>query len=125
MAKRSEFAEHVTEMMRAFGPVEARAMFGGHGIYHRGTMFALIAQDALYIKTDEANRPEFEALGLGPFVYQGKDGEPMTLSYCSVPEEALESPAVMAEWARSGYACAMRAAAKKAKKMTKAKKAKK
>jgi DNA transformation protein len=116
VAKRSEFAEHVTEMMRTFGPVEVRAMFGGHGIYHRGTMFALIAEDALYIKTDEINRPEFVALGLGPFVFKSKDGEAMTLSYCSVPDDALESPAVMAEWARSGYACALRAAAKKTKK---------
>ena len=116
MAKRSEFAEHVTEMMRAFGPVEVRAMFGGHGIYHHGTMFALIAQEALYIKADDASRPEFEALGLGPFVFRSKDGETMTLSYYSVPEDALESTAVMAEWARSGYACALRAAAKKVRK---------
>jgi DNA transformation protein len=116
VAKKSEFVEHVTEMMRAFEAVEARAMFGGHGIYHRGTMFALVAQDALYIKADDENRPQFEALGLGPFIFRSKDGEAMTISYHAAPEEALESPAVMAEWARSGYACALRAAARKAKK---------
>jgi len=48
MAKHSEFVEHVVETMRAFGHVEAKAMFGGWGLYHRGAFFALIAEDALF-----------------------------------------------------------------------------
>jgi DNA transformation protein len=113
MPKRSEFVEHVLETMRRFGPVEAKSMFGGWGLYHQGLFFALIAEDALYLKTDDENRADFEAHGLEPFVYSMKDGDKLTMSYRQAPEEALESPDVMAEWARRGYAAALRAAAKK------------
>jgi DNA transformation protein len=120
MPKRNEFVEHVVETMRRFGPVEAKSMFGGWGLYHRGSFFALIAEDALYIKTDDENRADFVALGLEPFVYSMKDGQTLTMTYYQVPEEALESPDVMAEWARRGYAAALRAAAKKKRRPRKA-----
>jgi DNA transformation protein and related proteins len=113
MPKRSEFVEHVVETMRRFGPVEAKSMFGGWGLYHQGVFFALIAGDALYIKADDESRADFEALGLEPFVYSMKDGQTLAMSYRAAPEEALESPDVMAEWARRGYAAALRAAARK------------
>lgn len=115
MSRRGEFVEHVVETMRAFGPVEAKAMFGGWGLYHRGAFFALVAGDVLYLKTDAANRARFEAEGLDPFVFQAKDGKKTAMSYRRAPDEALESPAVMAEWARLGYEAALRAAAAKAK----------
>jgi|SRR5687768_1326823 len=113
MPKRSEFVEHVVETMRRFGPVDAKAMFGGWGLYHQGVFFALIAEDALYIKADDGNRADFDALGLEPFVYSMKDGQSLTMSYRAAPEEALESPDVMAEWARRGYAAGLRATGKK------------
>jgi DNA transformation protein len=110
---RNEFVEHVVETMRAFGPVEAKAMFGGWGLYHRGAFFALIAGDALYFKVDDENRPRFAARGLEAFVYSMKDGTKLAMNYHQAPEEALESPRDMAEWARLGYGAALRAAAKK------------
>lgn len=113
MPKPTEFVLHVVETLRRFGPVDAKAMFGGWGLYHQGLFFALIAGDALYLKADDENRADFEALGLQPFVYSMRDGEKLTMSYRQAPEEALESPDVMAEWARRGYAAALRAAAKK------------
>jgi DNA transformation protein len=113
MPKRSEFVEHVVETMGRFGPVDAKSMFGGWGLYHQGLFFALIAADALYLKCDDENRADFEARGLEPFVYSMRDGEKLTMSYRQAPEEALESPEAMAEWARRGYAAALRAAANK------------
>lgn len=112
MARRSEFVEHVVEMLRAFGPVEARSMFGGWGLYHEGLFFALVGADTLYFKVDDENRAHFEAAGLQPFVYGSRDGN-YTMSYFQAPEEALESPPVMALWARLGYGAALRAASKK------------
>jgi DNA transformation protein len=94
--------------MRRFGPVRAKAMFGGWGLYHEDVFFALIAEDALYLKADGESRPVFEALGLQPFVYRMKDGDSVTMTYLQAPEEALESPDVMAEWARRAYAAALR-----------------
>lgn len=111
------FVEHAIDMMRAFGPVEAKSMFGGWGLYHQGLFFALIAEESLYLKVDDVNLGEFEAMGLGPFVYEMKDGEKIVMHYREAPEEALDSPHVMAQWARSAYSAALRAAAKKATKV--------
>jgi DNA transformation protein len=113
MPKRSEFVEHVVETMRRFGQVDAKSMFGGWGLYRDGVIFALIAEDTLYLKTDAENRADFDARGLGPFVFVQKDGDTIATSYCRAPEDALESPDAMAEWARLGYAAALRTAAKK------------
>lgn len=113
MPKPSEFVLHVVETMTRFGAVDAKPMFGGWGLYHAGSFFALVFEDTLYIKTDADNRAEFDALGLEPFVFRQKDGDTITTSYCRAPADALESPDEMAEWARRGYAAALRAAAKK------------
>ena len=115
MPKPSEFVRHVLETMRLLGPVEAKAMFGGWGLYHQGTFFALIAEDTLYLKVDGETRADFEAAGLAPFVYSLKTGD-ITMSYFQAPDEALESAEVMADWARRAYAVALRAPAKRAKK---------
>ena len=112
MVRRNEFVEHVVEMMRAFGPVEAKPMFGAWGLYHQGAFFAIVADDTLYLKTDAENRALFEAQGLAPFVFRAKDGKKTAMSYRRAPDEALEDPAVMAEWARLGYDSALRATAK-------------
>ena len=31
----SEFVDYLGEVFERFGPIKARNMFGGHGIYHR------------------------------------------------------------------------------------------
>jgi len=48
-----EFVSYVVDMMSSIGPVYARGMFGGHGIYLEGLMFALVAEGVLYLKSDE------------------------------------------------------------------------
>ncbi len=115
MAKPTDFVLHVLETMRRFGPVEAKAMFGGWGLYRQGLFFALIADDALCLKADDVNLAEFKRAGLKPFVYEMKSGEKMTLHYYHAPEEALEDAEVMAKWARSAYGAALRKAAAKGK----------
>ena len=106
---RNDFVEHVVETMRELGPVTAKAMFGGWGLYHDGLFFALIAEDTLYLKVDDENRGQFDAAGLQPFVYVTKDGDRMAMGYQQAPADALESPALMAVWARSGFDAALRA----------------
>jgi len=110
---RHDFVEHVVETMREFGPVTAKPMFGGFGLYHEGLFFALIAEDVLYLKVDDDNRGQFESAGLPAFVYVTKDGDRMAMSYRQAPPEALESPAAMTAWARLGYAAALRAKSRK------------
>ncbi|HEY0780925.1 MAG TPA: TfoX/Sxy family protein, partial [Thermoanaerobaculia bacterium] len=103
------FVQHLIDQMDNFGLVEAKPMFGGFGLYHKGLMFGLVADDTLYLKVDDGNRPRFEAAGCRPFVYQGKGGSgPVGMSYFRATDEALEDPEELADWARSGYEAALR-----------------
>ena len=104
----AEFLEHVLEMVKPIGAVRARRMFGGYGLYHGDLFFGLIADDTLYLKTDAANRAQFERAGSVPFRYSRRSKQ-TTLGYYSAPEEALESPQLMERWARSAVECALRA----------------
>jgi DNA transformation protein len=106
----SAFIAHLIDQLGPFGPVSARAMFGGFGLYSRGVMFALIAGETLYFKTDAINRPEFEAAGMGPFVYESR-GKRTAMSYHEAPPDSLEDPDLLSELARGAYAAAQRAKA--------------
>lgn len=107
-----EFVSYAIDMMQTIGPVYAKRMFGGYGIFLEGLMFALIADDVLYLKSDKEDEADFVARGLEAFSYSSK-GKVVRLSYYQAPEEALEDSEVMREWANKAYAAALRAASKK------------
>ena len=85
-------------------------MFGGVGIYAGELFFALIADDTVYFKVDESNRPEFEARGMGPFRPYGEGGEVM--QYYRVPEDLLEDADELGQWAEKAITVARRAKSK-------------
>jgi len=47
-------------------PLGTKRMFGGVGICAGELFCALVADDVLYLKADDGNRPDFEAQGLAP-----------------------------------------------------------
>ena len=108
MALNPEFRDHLIDLLTPLGAVTVRAMFGGGGVYLDGTMFGLVADDVLYLKVDDANRPDFEAAGSGPFVYQGKN-RPVTMSYYQVPAELMDDGETLCQWARGAWEAARRA----------------
>jgi DNA transformation protein len=103
----SEFIAHILDLLAPLGEVKARAMFGGHGVYLDGKMFALIADDTFYVKVDDVSRPEFESHGLAPFSYDAR-GKVHTLSYYEPPAAALDDSAELCAWARHGLDAARR-----------------
>jgi DNA transformation protein len=109
-AREDAFLTHVLDQLDAVGPVSARSMFGGFGLYLRGVMFALIAEETLYFKTDAVNRSAFEEAGMRPFVYENK-GRKVAMSYHEAPPDTLEDAEALAELARNAYAAAQRAKA--------------
>ncbi|MGH7426793.1 MAG: TfoX/Sxy family protein [Candidatus Methylomirabilaceae bacterium] len=96
----------IDQLGRVVPRVRARSMFGGVGIYTGEVFFALIADDTLYLKVDESNRPDFEARGLGPFRPYGEGGEVM--QYYEVPAELLEDTEALRRWAEKAIAVAGR-----------------
>jgi DNA transformation protein len=114
MARLDSYVEYTLELLEPLGPVQARAMFGGWGLYQGGRMFGLIAEDRLYLKTDDTTRPTFEAAGGEPFIYDsGKGGKPVTMSYWTPPPDAADDAHALLPWARRAVEAALRAAQKK------------
>jgi DNA transformation protein len=89
-------------------------MFGGFGIYQRETVFAIIVDDRLYFKTDDATGRKFSKLGLGPFTYAAR-GRRVALQYHEAPPDVFESPEIMHGYALEAIGVARRAAGKKGK----------
>ena len=108
------FVDYVVELMQSVGPVSARAMFGGHGIFLDGLMFGLIADSVLYLKVGKDNKDDYIQRDLEPFTYN-KNGKLMKMSYYQAPEETLEDADEMNTWASRAYAAALQAAAGKRK----------
>lgn len=104
------FVEHACELLSSLGPVRARRMFGGWGLSVDGMNVGLVAWDTLFLKTNAGTEPQWLAAGGRPFVYEAK-GKPMSLHYHTPPEEAMESPALMAPWARLALQAALEARA--------------
>jgi len=108
----NEFVNYVVELMQTIGPVRAKAMFGGYGIYLDGLMFGLVADGTLYLKADKDTESEFQDRGLEAFNYY-KKGSAYKMSYYQSPEETLEDVEVMRTWANKAVEVALKAAAKK------------
>lgn len=105
------YLEHVRERLEASGPLVARRMFGGWGLYRAGLFFALIAEDRLYFKVDDESRGDFERAGAEPFRPFGD--ERVSKSYFEVPEAVLGDSRRLAEWSKRALAAAERASAAK------------
>ncbi len=112
MPESAGFIAYAVELLSRVGPVRARAMFGGHGVYCRGVMIGLVDDDELFLKTDEATRARFEEAGCRRWIYEG-GGRRMESSYFRPPDEAHESPEDMEPWGRLAREAALRAGAAK------------
>lgn len=114
MARMDSFVEYTLELLEPLGPVQARAMFGGWGVYHAGRMMGLIVEDRLYLKTDDTTRPAFAAAGGEPFIYDPGNGrKPVAMSYWTPPADASDDAHALLPWARRAVEAALRAAQKK------------
>lgn len=105
--------EHVCELLASLGPVVARRMFGGWGLSVEGLNVGIVAWDTLYLKSNADTESHWLAAGARPFVYQAR-GRTVRLRYHTAPDEAMESPACMAPWARLALQAALAARAPRA-----------
>lgn len=108
----SEYIEYLREVFEDFGPITARKMFGGYGIYHDGLMFGLVADDTLYLKVDAENLVWFEEEGLEPFMYE-KNGRSVKMPYHLAPDDIMDDRELAAVWARRSFEAALRVQAVK------------
>lgn len=107
MAVSGAFKDFVRDLLTGFGPIAIRNMFGGAGVYAEGVMFAILADDTLYLKTNAVSALAFAGEGMGPFKYHPRGKAPVALSYWEVPPRLLEDPEEFAAWARQAHRIAL------------------
>ena len=113
MAFSEEFRDFIVEQLEPLGTPQVKRMFGGAGLYLDGTIFALLANDVLYLKVDAQNRADFEAEDMEPFT-PFEDGRVVLKSYFECPPHVLEEPEALCDWARKSWGAGRRADAAKA-----------
>ena len=108
MAVSDEYRANFEDQFDEFWPVQSRRMFGGLGIHRESIMFALVARDAMFLRTDARSRPAFEERCMPAFTYQHKNNKaPVTVPYSEIPEDALEDPSEPAQWSRDAFDAAL------------------
>jgi len=103
--------ESIRELFSPYGTVSVRRMFGGHGVFADGMMFALESDGELYLKADDLTIPKLAAEKSEPFVYKAR-GREIALSYWKLPERLYDEPDEFAGFAREAFGAAQRAAGK-------------
>ncbi|MFA5935466.1 MAG: TfoX/Sxy family protein [Patescibacteria group bacterium] len=106
-SKHAAFVQYVAEDLLAKLTPSVRPMFGGHGFYSGGKMFALEADGKIYFKVDKATQKDFEEAGSEPFRYSSKDRKSVTMSYWTVPETVLEDHELAVTWAKKAIKVAL------------------
>src|SRR5437879_12490590 len=108
MAVSSDYLDYVQDQLSGLGGVTSRRMFGGAGLYCDEFFFALIDNDTLYLRVDDANRADFTTRGMGQF-RPYPDRPQLSMSYYETPADVLEDAAALVAWARPSVAAAMAA----------------
>ena len=114
MPRTNEFCDYVVDLLSPLGQASYKFMFGGYGVYLDGLMIAIVADDQLLLRADEENRPDYEALGIGPF--QPYEGKSHSMPFYAVPDEVMDDPDELVDWARKALAATLRMKAKSGKK---------
>mgnify|MGYP001208110480 CR=1 FL=1 len=106
MNKKDEsFKDFMLDQLRELDDVEARRMFGGHGLYQDETFFGIVHKGKLFFKIDDNTVDAYRKRKMKPFRPNGKQ----TLkSYYQVPVEIIEDADVLRQWAEQAVNCQTR-----------------
>jgi DNA transformation protein len=108
-----DFLQYVLEQLGGLRGAVSRRMFGGAGLYYEELFFGLISRDTLYLRVNETNRRDYEALGMTRFQPYA-DKPHLSFNYYEVPAHVLEDPDELVSWARRSLQAAQAAAAQEA-----------
>ena len=95
--KESSFKDFILDQLNGLEELTCKRMFGAYGLYQGHSFFGIIAQDALYFKTDDSTRKKYIRAGMKPFSPTPKQ----TLkNYFQVPARQMEDRDELMAWAR-------------------------
>ena len=110
MSVSDNYRTYIVEQLAGVPALSTRRMFGGIGLYSGDRFFALIDDDVLFFKVDDANREDYVSRGMKAFV--PFPGQP-SLGYFQVPADVIEEAEELTRWARRSVEVAQRAGMKK------------
>ena len=105
---------YIVEQLSAVPALSTRRMFGGVGLYSGESFFALIDDDVLFFKVDDANREDYVSRGMKAFMPIPNKA---SMGYFQVPAEVIEEAEELTRWARRSVEVAQRAGLRKQKKI--------
>ena len=76
-------------------------------------MFAMVADNTLYVRVDDHNRATFKEAASFPPLNYAKKGSTIDLAFWRVPERLFDEPDELVAWARAALAAAHRVAVKR------------
>ena len=104
-----DYLQYVLEQLSGLRGVDSRRMFGAAGLYHDELFFGLVAaDDTLYFRVNDANRPDYEALGMARF-RPYKDKPLLSFNYYEVPAHVLDNAEELVVWAQRSVQAAQAA----------------
>jgi DNA transformation protein len=118
-----EYRAWLIELFAPLGSVSVRRVFGFFGLYVGETMFGLVADERIYLKTDTGSRGAFEREGSAALSYVAPNGERRVTSYREIPGRLIDEPEEIVEWARQAHRVASHSPTAKRKQAQQAKSA--
>ena len=101
MGASAEFVAFVCELLEPLGGgLSSGPFFGGRELRYHGRQFAWILNSTLYLRVNDATRPDFEAQGARPFSYVTKRGEVVVRKFYTAPEMLFDDSGQMVAWSR-------------------------
>jgi DNA transformation protein len=104
------YRTYIVDQLAALPALSTRRMFGGIGVYSSEWFFALIDDDVLFFKVDDANRADYTSRRMKAFM---PFPDRPSLGYFQVPAEVIEEAEELVRWARRSVEVAQRAGMKR------------
>lgn len=108
-ALKNQYLTYIIDTLQPHGPITAKAMFGGHGIYSGKLIIGLIVENQLYFKADESTRPDFEKHDSEQLIFTDKNNKKFIMPYMTLPESILENREELPLWIEKAYQVSLRA----------------
>ena len=110
MVASAGFAEFLREQLAPLGALSLRRMFGKTGVFCDDLMFAMVADDTLFLRVDDGNAAAFAEAAAHPSLSYAKGGRLIDLAFWRAPDRLMDEPDELVAWARLALEAAGRVA---------------
>ncbi|MEA3031116.1 MAG: transformation protein [Sphingomonadales bacterium] len=103
----------VEEALAPLGRVSMRKMMGGATLYLDGTIFAIMDEGELWLKSDAEADAIWDEAGCERFSVTFRDGRVDVMNYRNAPSDVYDDAEALQRWAALAVEAGLRGAAKK------------